>query len=94
MSFENLPEWGRLMLPAFWVISWIFCIGAGIIKERAFSGFLWGLLFGPIGLIIVLLVLPNLRKKRLAAEAEAAATKAWQASSTMNTAKRSTHLQL
>lgn len=53
------------MLPLVWLVSVPLSIGAGVIKERVFSGFLWGLLFGPVGLIIVILLVPDLKKKRL-----------------------------
>lgn len=61
-----------------WPVCLLLSIGAGIIKGRAFSGFLWGLLFGPIGFLVVLLVLPDLAKRRKKEAAEAAAMAAYQ----------------
>jgi hypothetical protein len=73
----SLLHWITTTWPILWLVSWLLSIGAGVIKERAFSGFLWGLLFGPVGLLIVLLLLPDLKKARLKKEAEAAML-AWQ----------------
>jgi hypothetical protein len=66
---DDTATWIKTMLPGFWVLCFLLSIGAGVIKGRAFSGFLWGLLLGPIGLVIVLLVLPDLKKQKLKEEA-------------------------
>jgi len=49
------------------ILWWIFCaiIGGaiGMAKDRTVSGIVWGGLLGPIGIIVVL-CLPNLKKKK------------------------------
>ncbi len=52
-----------------WIFSFLFALGAGVAKGRAFSGFIWGLLLGPLGFLVVLLVLPDLKKQRAKEEA-------------------------
>lgn len=54
--------------PLIWAVFLLFSLGAGAVKERTFSGFIWGVFLGPIGFLVVLLVLPDLKKQRLAAE--------------------------
>jgi hypothetical protein len=60
-----------------YLLGLLLSVGAGAAKGRAFSGFLWGLLFGPVGLLVVLLALPDLAKRRKKEAAEAAAMAAW-----------------
>lgn len=50
--------------PLTWTLFFLFSLGAGVAKGRAFSGFLWGLLLGPLGFLVVLCVLPDLKKRR------------------------------
>ncbi len=47
-----------------WPLWFLLSLGAGVAKGRAFSGFLWGLLLGPLGFLVVLCVLPDLKKRR------------------------------
>lgn len=48
-----------LVLPVSVALS----IAVGIAKGRVISGFLWGLFFGPIGLLVVTCFLPDLKRK-------------------------------
>jgi hypothetical protein len=48
----------------FWIFSLIGGIAVGVQKGQEVSGFIWPLLFGPLGFLIVL-CLPNLKKRAL-----------------------------
>ena len=67
---------------AVWMFGVLISTGAGIVRGRPFAGFIWGLLLGPLGLIIVLWVLPNPRRKRKLKESERQALQLWKQSKT------------
>jgi len=61
-AHSDFYNWARPLLPLFWLVCLVLSIAFGSLKGRAGSGFLWGLLFGPFGLLVTALILPNLKK--------------------------------
>jgi hypothetical protein len=58
-----------LAIPLIWVFSVVIGCLVGAAKGRIGSGMVWSLLFGPVGVIVVL-CLPNLAKKEEDAKAQ------------------------